>query len=446
MRATHIRYWVLAGLCLLGLIAYVHRVGFSSAGTYLKADLQISDVDWSVVMAAFLIAYAVFEVPWGLLGDRFGARHVLALVTLAWSALTAAVALLIFVPKNSLFLGWPLAVAILIALRFAFGLFQAGAFPAISRVIADWLPVQERGTAQGVLWMSCRLGGAVSPFLLVWLVEDFGGWANAFILVAVLGGFYAVLFWKWFRNRPETLKSVNAAELDTIARGRGDRSTGHGPILWREMLRSRSVWCLCLMYGFGGFSATFFITLLPAYLREHRHLSATTMTWLQGLPLACGVIGCLVGGLVSDSIIRRTGNRAWGRRLSGMIGHALAGAALLATNWVTDVWALGALLCATFFCNDLAMGPAWACCADIGERSAGTLGGAMNTVGNLGGALGALTAGYLLGKVFFLVLGANEYQVIGNELVFVVFAASFWLASLSWLGVDVTRPLVLNKG
>jgi sugar phosphate permease len=439
MRATRIRYWVLAGLCLVGLIAYIHRVGFSSAGTYLKKDLEINDQDWSVVMAAFLVAYAVFEVPWGLLGDRFGARHVLALITLAWSGLTAALGLLLFLPRDVVVAGFALPVAVLIVLRFAFGLFQAGAFPAISRVIADWLPLPERGTAQGVMWMSCRLGGALSPFLLVWLVIDLGGWANAFMAVALLGVAYALVFWWLFRNRPESMKAVNAAELDVIARGR-DRPTGHY-IPWREMLQSRSVWALCFMYGFGGFSGNFFITLLPAYLREHRHLPPQTMTWLQGLPLACGVVGCLVGGLFSDWLIRSTGNRVWGRRLSGMIGHSLAGLMLLATNWVTDVWALGVLLCATFFCNDLAMGPAWACCADIGERAAGTVGGAMNTIGNLGGALGVLITGSLLGRVVFLMLGAEEYLFAGNELVFVIFAVSYWLAALCWLGVDVTKPL-----
>jgi hypothetical protein len=140
-------------------------------------------------------------------------------------------------------------------------------------------------------------------------------------------------------------------------------------------------------------------------------------------------------------MIRRWGARRWGRRLTGFIGHACAGAALLATNGTDQTWALAALLSLTFFCNDLAMGPAWAACADIGGRYAGTLGGAMNTVGNLGGALGALVAGRLMGQEFVVTLGASEFVLLGNELVFVVFACSFWLGSLCWLAVDVTQTL-----
>jgi hypothetical protein len=154
------------------------------------------------------------------------------------------------------------------------------------------------------------------------------------------------------------------------------------------------------------------------------------------------VVGCLLGGLLSDAVIRRWGNRRWGRRLSGLFGHTCAGLALLATGWVEDVTALAVLLSLTFFCNDLAMGPAWACCADIGDRYAGTLGGAMNTVGNLGGALGAVIAGSLMGKVFPHLASGG---IPGNDLMFVVFAGSFWLAALCWLGVDATRPLAVKE-
>ncbi|MCI0463409.1 MAG: MFS transporter [Gemmataceae bacterium] len=431
LRPTWVRYQVLAAGCLLALIAYIHRVGFASAGTYLKLDLGLSDSDWGVVMAAFLVAYAAFEMPWGLAGDRLGARHLLTLVALGWSVLTAAVALL------------PAAAApfvLLLVLRFLFGAFQAGAFPALSRVLTDWMPMQERGTAQGCVWMFSRVGGAIAPFLMVALVGQSGSWEFSLLAVAGLGVLWCALFWPWFRNTPESMRSVNPAELALIGGGRARRA-GHAHVSWLRLFRSRSVWALCFMYGFGGCSATFFITLLPAYLREHRGLSPQQMQWLSGLPLACGVVACLLGGVVSDWLIRRWGARRWGRRLTGFLGHTCAGFALLSTNWTDQTWALAILLSLTFFCNDLAMGPAWASCADIGGRYAGTLGGAMNTVGNLGGALGALVAGQLMGQRFLLTLGDSEFVLLGNELVFIVFACSFWLGALCWLGVDVTHTL-----
>jgi sugar phosphate permease len=443
-RPTWVRYQVLAAGCLLALLNYVHRVGFASAGTYLKSDLGLDTFDWGVVMNAFLVGYAVFEVPWGLLGDRLGARSILTLMALGWSVMTAALFLVVLLPMPA-GAGFPwLPFLLLLALRFLFGVFQAGAFPALSRVTADWLPMQERATAQGGVWMFSRVGGAIAPFLVVALIDLTGTWELAMVLLAAVGVLWCLGFWPWFRNRPEEMSQVNEAERALIAAGRGARQVAHVPLTW--LFRSRSVWALCLMYGCGAFSATFFITMLPAYLRDHRGLSPYEMQWLAGLPLAFGVAACLTGGLVSDGLIRRTGNRKWARRVTGIIGHAGAGLAILATTWVYDPWALAALLTLTFFCNDLAMGPAWACCADIGERYAGTLGGTMNMVGNCGAFLGVLVAGSLFGKEFVLQIREasgilDEFLIMGNELVFVIFACSFWVASLCWLGVDVTRPL-----
>lgn len=436
-RPSRGRYLVLAGLCVLALLTYVQRVGFASTGASLKRDLDLTGAQWGVVMAAFLTAYAVFEVPWGVVGDRLGARHLLALLVLGWSLVTAALALLALLPPAT-----RLAFALLLALRFAFGVFQAGGFPAISRAMTDWAPTAERGTALGLVWALSRAGGAIAPLVAVIGADGEAVWPASFLLLGALGVVWCAAFWPWFRNTPAQAAWVNAAERELIGGGRPAATVGH--LSWGALLRSRSVWALCLMYGCGGLSATFFITLLPVYLREQRGLSPADMRWLSGLPLACGVVGCLLGGLLSDAIIRRWGNRRWGRRISGLFGHTCAGLALLASGWVEDLTALAVLLSLTFFCNDLAMGPAWACCADIGDRYAGTLGGAMNMVGNLGGALGAVIAGSLLGQVFAVPFGPPGRTVAGNDLVFVVFAGSFWLAALCWLGVDATRPLTLK--
>ena len=194
------------------------------------------------------------------------------------------------------------------------------------------------------------------------------------------------------------------------------------------MLRSRSVWGLCLMYGCAAFAANFYVTLLPTYLAKQRHLGEDLTTWLSSLPFACGMAACLFGGVLSDRIIRRTGNRKWGRRLSGMLGLGLGTLGWLAIDAAPTPLVLGVVLCFTFLCNDLNMGPAWAACADVGERFAGTVGGAMNMIGSFTGAAGNLLAGYLF----------NAGQ---TDLLFGIYAAVFALGSLCWLLVDVTRPL-----
>jgi MFS family permease len=152
-------------------------------------------------------------------------------------------------------------------------------------------------------------------------------------------------------------------------------------------------------------------------------------SWLSSLPLACGVVACVLGGFLSDAIIRRSGTRRWGRRVVGASGLALASVALLATIWVRDPVVLGVLLCLTFFGNDLSMGPAWAACGDIGERHAGTLGGAMNMAASFTGAAAALVAGYLL-------------QAGHPVALFVMLSGSYALGVVCWMGVDVTKTLV----
>ncbi len=167
---------------------------------------------------------------------------------------------------------------------------------------------------------------------------------------------------------------------------------GHGAVPWERMLRSPSVWSLCMMYGFLGFSGNFYLTLLPTYLKNHRHLDSQTAGLLTSLPFAFGVAACFLGGWFSDAVIRRWGKR-WGRRIVGATGLSLAGLSIVAVPWVEGVVPLGFLLVLTFFGNDLAMAPAWAAAADIGERHAGVLSGAMNMIASFMAAIEALIIG-----------------------------------------------------
>jgi MFS transporter, ACS family, glucarate transporter len=423
-RDSRIRYRVLAAACSLAVVAYLHRVGFAMAAPYLKTQTGLTDRDLSYLMAAFMLAYGVVEIPFGLLGDKLGVRHVLAVLVLSWSLLTGAIGVVLMLPANTF---WPLAF--LLVLRALFGVFQGGMFPSTSRMLTDWMPVDERGLAQGCLWTSSRIGGALAPLVVVRLFDVTGVVPMAFWLLASVGFLWCACFWPWFRNTPETMPGVNDAELSRIASGRADASkAGHGPVPWALLLGSRSAWCLCLTYGTIGVTGNFFITLLPTYLLTHRHLSGDTASWVQSVPLACGVVGCVLGGYLSDVIIRRSGSRLWGRRLVGSAGLALGAVALASTVLVSDpVW-LAVLLGLAFFGNDLAMGPAWAACADIGERYAGTLGGAMNMTGSLTGASAAILIGSLLHQG-------------STTLLFLILASSYALGSLLWMGVDVTRTL-----
>jgi sugar phosphate permease len=422
-RPTWVRYQVLAAACCLAIITYIHRVGFATASAEFKSPLGLSDAHLGYLMAAFMVAYGVFEMPWGFLGDRLGVRNILAAIILGGSILTASLALVGLLPRRVLFV-----FGLLIVLRFLFGAFQAGTFPAISRMMTDWMPTTERGAAQGAIWMSSRAGGALAPLLLGRLIKVMGDWKSPLVLAAGLGLAWCALFWPWFRNHPAEMPRVNEQERKLIESGRGSQPAGgHGNVPWLRMLTSRSVWALCLMYGFLGYSGNFYLTLLPNYLKNHRGFSSSTTEWLTALPFAFGVAACLFGGWLSDAIIRRWGTE-WGRPLVGAAGLATAGLAILSVPWIENVAVLGFVLVLTFVGNDLAMAPAWAAAADIGERHAGTLSGAMNMAASFMAALGAILTGYLFES---------------RELVlpFVVFASSYALGTLAWMGVDVRHTL-----
>jgi ACS family glucarate transporter-like MFS transporter len=422
-KPTRVRFRVLALGCSLALLTYIHRQAFVRAMPEIKNDLDLNTEQMGYLAAAFLVAYGLFQVPCGLIGDRLGARHLLTFLVLGWSLLTGVASLAGVAPTG---VGWQFLF--LLSLRFLFGIFQAGGFPVWARVMADWIPVSERGSGQGTVWMFSRVGGALSPFLFLWLFQYFGTWRTPLWVLAGLGLVWCAVFWPWFRNRPEDMPQVNAAERELIASGRAASAAQRGPVPWRKLLSSVSVWSLCLMYGFVGFSGNFITNLLPLYLADNRKLTPETTTWLAGLPLAFGVVSCVLGGFLSDFVSRRWGSRKWGRRLNASAGLALAGLALLAVPWVEAVWLLALLLSASFFFNDLSIGPAWAACADVGEHYAGTISGAMNMIGQFAGAAGMALAGAML-------------QRGHSELLFIVFAGSYALAAACWFGVDVTKPI-----
>jgi MFS transporter, ACS family, glucarate transporter len=422
-RPTRVRYQILISACGLAVITYLHRVGFATVSAEFKIPLGLSDQNIASLMAAFMIGYGVFEMPWGYLGDRFGVRHIVAGVIVGGSLMTACVALVAVLPRN-----FALLFGFLMVIRFLLGVFQAGTFPSISRIMADWLPTAERGKAQGAIWMSSRLGGFLAPVVLIKLIALLGGWKLPWLLLAGLGLYWCMLFWPWFRNRPHDMAAVNQAERKLIEAGQSGHVThGHGDVPWLRMLRSRSVWSLLLMYAFLGFSGNFYLTLLPNYLKHHRHLDSDVTSWLTALPFGFGVLACITGGALSDAIIRRWGTR-WGRRVVGVAGLTLAGLAIVAVPWVESTPFLGFLLVVAFFGNDLAMAPAWASAADIGERYTGVLAGAMNMMASFMAALEAFWLGRLMGR---------------HDLVlpFILLAASYALGTIAWLGVDVRDTL-----
>jgi MFS family permease len=425
------------------MITDLDRVCFSMVAPDIRAEFDLSKSEVGLLFSAFALAYAVFEVPTAWLGDIFGARRTLIRIVLWWSAFTALTGLIY--PLS--FGVW--AFSALVAVRFLFGVGEAGAFPNISRAFADWFPSGERGFAQGTVWMAGRFGGGITPFVVLLMVYTTAGadgvavkhWRHVFWILGAVGTVWCVAFWVWFRDRPEEHSAVNDAERLLITGSAVTAQPGHGGVPWAKILSDGNLRLLCLMYFCAAYGWYFNITWLPDYLGETYGVTKDeygiwAFSLLAGAPLLAGSLACLIGGLLTDAFIRRTGDRKWGRRLFGICGHGACAVCYFLSLTARSPWVFVFYVALAAFFNDLTMGSAWASCIDIGGKYAGIVSGCMNTIGNLGGAV----AGYASGKVVEYFTKTHSLER-GWTINIISFGAVYLIAVLLWLRFDATKQV-----
>ncbi|MFO0809623.1 MAG: MFS transporter [Gemmataceae bacterium] len=458
-RPTRYRYGVLALACSLSMITYLDRACFGTAAVFIREALGFESADQlALAFTAFSLAYALFEVPTGWLGDVFGPRKTLIRIVLWWSLFTGLSALAGLPIAGTVLVTFP----VLVAIRFLFGIGEAGAYPNITRALHNWFPVAERGSAQGMVWMSGRLMGGLTPVLWWLLVIQLQlSWRGAFLLFAVLGVVWCVVFTAFFRNRPAEHPGVNDRERQEIEAGSAaSTEAAHANVPWGRLVTSPNLWALCLMYFAMSYPWYFNINYLPAYLEEMHDVSPKSSlgAFFKGGPLILGAVGCLVGGRLTDAYVQRTGDRRRGRKLFGMLGHAMCIPLYLACLVAPNAWVFAITIALAGFCNDLAMGSAWATCQDVGRRHAAIVAGCMNMIGNLGGAASSYVIGWLLGLSKARYLAANgiadeSFKALpaaqkaaallpGYDWNFWTFAGMYVLALVFWLVVDATKPVV----
>jgi ACS family glucarate transporter-like MFS transporter len=412
---TRARYVVTAFAVTLALITYIDRVGISVAAPSIRNDLGLSSIQLGWALAAFGWAYAVFEIPGGWLGDRIGPRRVLMRIVIWWSIFTAAT-------------GWAWNASSLVVTRALFGAGEAGAFPNMTRMFTTWLPVKERERAQALLWLATRVSGAFTPLLVASLITTIS-WRRTFELFGIIGVIWAVLFYWWFRDQPSEHPSVNAAELALLPPVH-ETAIAHTGVPWRLIFSSPHVWLLSIQYMCLAYGWWFYINWLPTYLREARGTGIRMGALLAGLPLLLGGLGCLVSAYFVPRLTRRFGSVSMARRIIAVMGFVGASACIFIFTSVDDpVRAMFVLGMAGFF-NDFVMPAAWASTMDIGGRYAGTVSGAMNTMGSLAGASSVLFVGYLLAWT------SNNWT-----LTFYISAAIYLVGAVCWLYLDSHTPV-----
>lgn len=358
---------ILLLLVILGMVTFLDRINISVAGSSIMHDLALSPSEWGWVQSAFILSYGLMQIPMGALGDRYGHRRILALIVLWWSLFTA-------------FTGLAGGLASLLVIRFMFGIGEAGSSPCSTGVISRWFEKDEVGKAQGYVWAASRMGGALTPFVVI-PVMMWVGWRSAFYLLGALGIVWAVV-WYWYYRNPS---GASASSATSSTSSTSVTSQSGGPSIdWGLLLRSRQMWLLCGMYFFYAFGSWFFFSWFPTFMELGRGFDKSELTYAVAVPFIMSMIGNIAGGHLTDRLSRKYGIKT-GRKALGSTSLALSAVCMFLAAFIPGKMAVFIFLSLCFGIFDLMLPSAWALCIDLGKQHAGTLSGAMNTAGNIGG-------------------------------------------------------------
>lgn len=414
-RPTSTRQLVIVFAVTLAILSYIDRVCISQAQGDIARDFGLSKSQMGWVFSAFAIAYALFEVPGGWLGDKLGPRKVLMRIVIWWSVFTAAT-------------GYMWSWYSLMACRFLFGAGEAGCFPNLTKSFSSWLPRDEQVRAQGIMWMAARWGGAVTP-LLVYKVLQYMTWRTAFILFAALGVVWAIGFYRWYRDNPKDHPKVNEAELALI-QASAYAVDGHADVPWSKLIFNRSIALLWVQYFLITYPWYFYITWLPTYIKESREITGPLQPILAGLPLLLGGFGSLTCGFLAPRLERMLGGLARSRRLIACTGFLTAAIMLFVSIQIKEPVTALIVLGLAGFCNDLIMPCAWGACMNIGGKYAGTLSGSMNMMGNIAGFVAPMVGGAMIEK------SGGDYTGFLYTMVL-----AYVLGALVWPFIDPVTPM-----
>jgi ACS family glucarate transporter-like MFS transporter len=404
----------------LAFLSFLDRAAISQAAPSIIRELHLSPLQMGLVFSAFGITYAAFEIPSGWLCDRFGARLLLTRVVFLWSIFTAAT-------------GWAWSFSSLYITRLLFGAGESGCFPGLARVFKTWLPPNERNSAEGIKAASARWGAAITPALIAALYGHLN-WRQVFFLFGAVGVLWGVAFSRWYRDDPRDHSEVNRAELDLLP-SRVTGNVGGESVSWKKLIASRSVWALgiqwfCHYYGF-----YFYITWLPLYLYQARHLNLARGSLAAGLPLFSAGLGSMFAGWATTALTRRVGSTSRARRLMGYTAYGGAAVLLLVfTQFANPVLAMIAMSLSSFAAEF--SGPiTWTTAMDIGGERVGTVSGFMNMLGHLGGSVAPALTGFLLS------VSGNAWNVA-----FYCSALIYGAGAVCWTLIDPVTPVDVEKG
>ena len=398
---------ILTMLVILGMVTFLDRINISVAGSSIMHDLQLSPSQWGWVQSAFILSYGLMQIPMGALGDRFGHRSILSLIVLWWSLFTA-------------FTGLAGGLASLLVIRFMFGIGEAGSSPCSTGVISRWFQKNEVGKAQGYVWAASRMGGALTPFVVIPVMVTVG-WRAAFYLLGALGIIWAIVWWLYYRDRGERT-------FQTQTQGTNISLTSN----LLPLTSNKQFWLICGMYFFYAFGSWFFFSWFPTFMELGRGFDKSELTYAVAVPFIMSMIGNIAGGHLTDRLTQRYGIKI-GRKALGSTSLAVSAVCMFLAAFIPGKMAVFVFLSLCFGIFDLMLPSAWALCIDLGKRHAGTLSGAMNTAGNIGG----FCCGILFGE---LVQQSGNYN-----LPLYMIAVMLIVSAVLFAFINPEKPIISDK-
>ena len=403
-RPTHIRYWILFLLFVVSTISYADRAVLSIAGGAVQKSLHITKIDLGYIFGAFAMSYAVAQIPGGFLLDRFGAKLVYAWALVLWSLFTLAHGLAGF------FIGAG-AVSFLFGMRFLVGLASAPGVPANARIVACWFPTSERGTASAIFNATQYFAPFAFNWLLALIVTHYG-WPSSFYFMGAIGLAAAVVFVR-FVNAPTRHPMINKGEFDYIEKNgalvniEDKGAPSSAAFTWnnvKQVLANRMLIGIYIGQYCINVLTYFFITWFPLYLVEERHMPLMLAAKWSGLAALVGFAGGVLGGIVSDLLLRLTGSVTFARKAPLLFGMLLA-TLIIACNYTQSQTMMLVFMCCAFFGKGFAA-LGWAVVSDTSPKQlVGVTGGVFNMAGNIAGIVTPIVFGYIIQNTHSYSLG-----------------------------------------
>jgi len=398
-------------------LTYLDRISIGLLGKRIIDEFKLTNEEFGWVLSAFSLAYAIFEIPSGIMGDRKGQKIVLIRIVLWWSLFTALT-------------GVTTGLISLILVRFLFGMGEAGALPTMSGVLSRWMPVNELSKGISASLAGQIAGAAFAPFIVVPLAIALG-WRATFFVNGAIGVLWVIICLRWFKNNPSEMKGITEEERNYIEKNR--RITSHHlKISWKKILTNRSMLALVSSFFTSQWGMYFFIAWMPVYLQKGRDFSENNMKLTTALIFIPAIVISLLVGALGDRLVKKQGLK-FGRRSIAMAALGLNCLLFLTEATTQNDTVLIACLLTGFSCQLVFGAAAFGVCIDVGGNHAGAVSGLMNCIGQIG----AFFLAIVFGKI---VDNTHNY----NAPLFLI-AALMGIGSMLWLWVDPTKKLTIEK-